>query len=186
MKYNLLGYDDGYESVTEYYIINKYLGENTDYKEIIKVLYEINNTLIHLTHKDVVLCQFYTLIKKKKEFLKINRVNQIMENIKNFYILVIFSLKNQYYYFGKGSILTYNNYKKQREEIKTKFKLLNKYIEEFIKKEFGKKDSKYIILKDILSKTYNIFDKLLSDTNNSDEINISSDKYLELYDIFYK
>ena len=64
MKYHLLGYDDSYESVTEYYIINKYLGDSVQYSDIIKKLYNINDKIIYYSQKDIVLCPFYTKIKK--------------------------------------------------------------------------------------------------------------------------
>jgi hypothetical protein len=196
VKYHILGYDDSYESVCEYFIIEKYLGENSNYDEIIRKLYEINNKIIYYSKKDIVLCPFYTMFKKKKEFiidyeynknikLKKNKAEKIINTLKNIYISVIFSLKNQYYYFGKGNILSYNNYEKQRENIKQQFQKLNKYIEEIINKELGKKNTKYIIIKDILNKTYNIFDKLLKNENNTDEINNINNKYLSMFNKIY-
>ena len=195
MKYHLLGYDDSYESVSEYYIIDKYFHEEMDYKNIIQKIYDINNKLINYSHKDIVLCPFYTLYKKDLNVIyKNNKIQKIkteknkimMDIIKNLYILVIFSLKNQYYYFGKGNILSYNNYEKQRYQIKEKYKLLNKYINELINKEFTKKDAKYVLIKDLLNKSDDIFDKLLDNENNSNNINNINNKYLNMFNIIYK
>ena len=199
VKYHILGYDDSYESVSEYFIVEQYLGKDSNYSEIIKKLYELNNKIIYYTKKDIVLCPFYTMFKKKEEFiinyshnkniiLKKKKAEYIIENLKNLYILVIFSLKNQYYYFGKGNILSYNNYEKQRIKIKYQFQKINKYIEEIINKELGKKDSKYIIIKDILSKSDNIFNKLLRNENKKNKINNiirSNNKYLVMFNKLY-
>ena len=208
MKYHLLGYDDSYESVSEYYIINKYLEENEKdikYSDIIRKIYEINNKIIQYSHKDIVLCQFYTRFKDKQAFiisdynykysnninLKKSKIQDMIDTFKNLYILLLFSLVNQYYYFGKGNILTYNDYEKQRINIKEQFKKINKYIDDMINKELVKKDTKYIIIKDMLNKADNMFTKLFKNNNQNNSKNISknisiTNKYLNLFNSLYK
>ena len=193
MKYHILGYDDSYESVSEYYIIDKYFNEKETSSNIIKKLYDINNQIIKYTNKDIVLCPFYTLFKKKKEFAfdsnktKKNIAIDLLDLIKNIYIVFIFSLKNQYLYLGKGNILDYIEYENQRQTIKDKFKLLNKYIYDFINKDIFKKNVKYLVIKDILNKSESIFNKLLKDYNkNTDENNVKNNKYLDMYNKLYQ
>ena len=192
MKYHILGYDDSYESVSEYYIIDKYFNEKETSSNIIKKLYNINNQIIKYSNKDIVLCPFYTLFKKKKEFVfnsnktKKNIAIDLLNLIKNIYIIFIFSLKNQYLYFGKGNILNYIEYENQRQEIKNKFKLLNKYIHDFINKDIIKKNVKYLVIKDILNKSESIFNKLLKDYNNENNENNINNKYLNIYNKLYK
>ncbi len=98
MKYHLIGYDDSYESVSEYFIIEQYLNtyyksiqqynynnynnkllriisENKNKKEsdiIIHILNYLNLESIQLTNKDLITCSFRTSIRKDKipEFIK--------------------------------------------------------------------------------------------------------------------
>ncbi len=98
MKYHLIGYDDSYESVSEYFIMEQYLNtyyksiekynynhynnkllriivENKNKKEtdiIIHLLNYLNLESIQLTNKDLITCSFRTSIRKNKipEFVK--------------------------------------------------------------------------------------------------------------------
>jgi hypothetical protein len=214
MKYHLLGYDDSYESVGEYCIIDRYLStssnksllksnkllkkelivRSTKYKDIIQKIYEINESIIKLTHKDIVLCTFNTTISKKPEdfnirlnnIKKIDRVNELISQIKNIYISTIFSLKNQYYYFGKGSILSHNNYKKMREDIPKKFNDLNKHLKHIVDKEYLNIDSKFLVLNELVKISDQVFEKILKEENNEDNLNFSNGTQLAMYNKFIK
>jgi hypothetical protein len=197
MKYHLLGYDDGYDSVNEYYIINKYLGDSANNSDIIKKIYNVNNEIIHYCHKDIILCPLYTLFKDPKEFkinykyvknieLKKSKIRSRLNRLKRVYILLLFSLKNQYYYFTKGHILSDNEYQKQLERIKEKYKLLNKYMETFINNEFIKKNIKYLLIKDIISKADELYNKLIKTENNDNNINSLNRQYLDMFANIYK
>ena len=83
-------------------------------------------------------------------------------------------------------ILNYIEYENQRQEIKDKFKLLNKYIHDFINKDIIKKNVKYLVIKDILNKSESIFNKLLKDYNNENNENNINNKYLNIYNKLYK
>ena len=194
VKYNLLGYDDSYDSIGEYYIIEKYIKakyNEENYERIIRILYNINNDLKYLGKKDIVLCPFYTLIADKGKFRldkikKMDKSLEILDNLKNLYILFLFSFKNQYYYLCKGSILNSKEYEKMKNDLKYNIKILNKYILEFMDNSITKKDDKYILIKDILNKSDDIFNKFLEKNNNkNNNINLN-DKYLNMFNKFYK
>lgn len=87
-KSNLLqnyiyGYDESYECVCEYYICEKYL--NTDnYKKIIKCVYDINNHLEKLTHKNKLMCIIDTFEKNVLKMIKLNsNIKEFMVNYDN-------------------------------------------------------------------------------------------------------
>ncbi len=131
MKYNLLGFDNGYESVCEYLIINQYIDffyekykhqnflENKELKEIlennkisntskiIKILYFIDLYYNKITNKNLIECTFRSAIKRKaipnnpKDEKEKERVNEFVEIVKSKYFEVIFSMKNQILYFLK-------------------------------------------------------------------------------------
>ncbi len=129
VKYNILGFDDGYESVCEYLIIYQYfeliykkyektgyiknnslkiIFENknfSDTKKIINILYYLDLIYTNLTNKSLIECTFKSSIKRKAVPEKIKdkeeeiRVNKFVEIIKSKYFETIISMKNQISYF---------------------------------------------------------------------------------------
>ena len=165
MKYNLLGYDDSYESVSEYFIIEKYLynkdnlisNKNNTYKDVIQYLYLLDNRINSIIHKNIVLCPFYTLSKNKSIFdrLKESKSKELLMNIKKLYIIYLYSFKNQYYYFGKGTLLDKSEYESMQKDIIHNVELLNKFITPYMDNRLMEKDVLYILIKDLLRKGTN-------------------------------
>jgi hypothetical protein len=182
MKYNLLGYDDSYESVSEYYIIDKYLNNknsnnnnelNHTYKDVIQYLYLLDNRINSIIHKNIVLCPFYTLSKNKSIFnrLKESKSKELLMNIKKLYIIYLYSFKNQYYYFGKGTLLDKSEYESMQKSIIHNIELLNKFITPYMDNRLMEKDVLYVLIKDLLHKGRNI-------KNHKYILNMINDKYI--------
>jgi hypothetical protein len=170
MKYNLLGFDDGYESVSEYLIISQYIDlfyekyKNTNYLEVeylkkilenpkisktakcIQILYYIDLYYTRITNKNLIECTFRSAIKRKalpekiKDEKEKERVNEFVEIIKNKYFEVIFSMKTQISFFLKNNI----NFSMLNEE---EYKEQIKYSSEILK-------GINFYMKDILSRKY--------------------------------
>lgn len=177
LKYHLIGYDDGYESVCEYYIIEQYLNTyckrynikgipyynpifqiiqkfNSDL--VIHLLYYINQECIRLTQKDLISCSFRTSIKKDKipEELKnerkITQINDFIEIIKGRYLNIILSMKSQVKYFQEGSILSKEEYQEEILEMKEILKLINHYMKMILERKYVKKYVSYFLVKKIV------------------------------------
>ena len=156
LKNNLLGFDDGYESVCEYYIIYNYIKEfrkeEPSLYNILKLIYNnVNNKLYQYYRNDTfILCSFKTVyikINKYKNIL-LNYFNKLKLNIDEINIntdkiLILFSKK--YYKDLFIKINQINNYYSviinSLEEQKDKFKngeLLDTeyYIEQYNKAEY--------------------------------------------------
>lgn len=100
MKYHLLGYDDGYESVCEYYIVRKFLKEfekEYDCNAIIKYLYKLNKDIDKNTSRSFLDCPYRTY---KDHFKKIqnsdNQNNQELKALKETKKKAVLSLTELY------------------------------------------------------------------------------------------
>ena len=100
LKYHLLGYDDGYESVCEYYLARKFLkvfNHNFDFDSIVKLLYNINKDIIKITNRDFFDCPYRTFLKYFDKLGKSdNKADQLnlVENKKKSAISIISLYKN--------------------------------------------------------------------------------------------
>ena len=85
MKNHLAQFNDGYENVTEYYLIKRYLKtmkRKFSFKDIIRYLYFIHNSLVKYTHRDFYDCSILSL-KKVFEKTKKRHPDQINQIVKN-------------------------------------------------------------------------------------------------------
>ncbi len=156
LKYNLLGYDDGYESVCEYYIINKYYlnliknNQNKFNKKIIEFLYKINGYYLDVLQTSLVSCILKNSIENlKSEALELNKIK--IEKIFLEYIQIIYSLKSQVNYFKKGDLLSKEDYKSQIELVKEIIDKLNIYMKKFMEKSEVKKSKNYYYMNKIIN-----------------------------------
>jgi hypothetical protein len=169
MKHHILGYDDSYESVCEYYIIDQYIekcsslfiknydqknpifsllhSNNTNSNKTIKLVYHINDNLVHLLNKDLITC---ILNRSKQEDLHkmINNPKDLL-NILTFQIFYYFytiqSIKIQIQYFIKANLLKKREYMDQLYLLKDIFqnqhlhiKAILKIVENVFMKQKGK------------------------------------------------
>jgi len=116
---NIIGYDNGYESLSEYMIILEYLKlkkRSVNIENIIKTIYDINMRLIELTGKNLIMCPLVNSIKK---FSKNNKcvndkyIGQYRTLINDKYNNIVNSLKIQIECFKEGIILSESEYKNQ-------------------------------------------------------------------------
>jgi hypothetical protein len=130
MKYHLLGYDDGYESVCEYYIVRKFLKEfNKDFDcdAIIKYLYKLNKDINKNTSRNFLSCPYDThkiyidKIQNSKNPLDINILKKNKQKsvalLTELYKNTIKSLELQKIYFEenlkKNMVLDKKDYEEQ-------------------------------------------------------------------------
>jgi hypothetical protein len=99
IKNYLIGHDDGYSNVGCYYILYKYLKnylkQVPDIKEIVKLMFKIDNFMIHeIKYRTPILCtindNLKTILNRKEEHVKIdkdrvNKVVNLMYTIKSTY-----------------------------------------------------------------------------------------------------
>ncbi len=171
LKYNLLGYDNGYESVCEYYIIYKYLllknkndvlqthlsalGAKKDElkninRQIVDFLYKINKYYLDVLQISLVSCILKNSIENlKSEALELNKIK--IEKIFLEYIQIIYSLKSQVNYFKKGDLLSKEDYKSQIELVKEIIDKLNIYMKKFMEKSEVKKSKNYYYMNKIVN-----------------------------------
>lgn len=96
LKYYLIGYNDSYECVSEYYIIHNYL-KSKNFKEICKNIYWINNLYYKLSNKDPINIYIIPVIQKiKKNDLLTKDIIELIELTKDSYINIYTLIKNQY------------------------------------------------------------------------------------------
>jgi len=118
LKYNLLGFDDSYESVCEYYLVYKYFKYHKKCKpshiDVTRHLFKINTTLYKFNYSNPLICLINMHIKKFKQWaekgIKIDKKKylQKIEDIQN-------SLKQQIQCFKKGTLLQKKDYEEQIE-----------------------------------------------------------------------
>lgn len=191
VKENILGFDDSYESVSEYLIIYNYLInfyfknkyeevlmtpfydkilEDLDFQaKIINIIYEINKNLDRLINENLIICIFDNIIKQK------NITLEDFDNIANYYIKIILSIQNQLGDLKKMKILSKEKYiyqisyaKKLIHLINNKMKILLEKIE---KENMDKSSFKKIELKikKILNEDPYLIHKTLLKNNNLDK-----------------
>ncbi len=136
LKYNILGYDDSYESVCEYYLMyqyihsysNKILLQNknpfTDilssskniHEKVISMIYYINHEMIYILNKDIITCKLRTMYKTMN-WNKITKNEKMEKYIAEYvifsYLQTIQSLKLQITHFSTQSILEKKDYENQ-------------------------------------------------------------------------
>ena len=181
---HILGFDNGYESVTEYYIIyhyiKEYLKEEPTIKKIIEIIFlKITNKLYkYYKTNQFVLCCFKTINKKIKKYYETiyKYINLLKLNIKNNKIDKLYILLSQLY--DKKFFIKLNQVKKYIIIIKSSLKEQQEYFNkgtilatkhyinqynsaEFYLKNIDKFYSKLIKLINMLSTISNI-DKLLN------------------------
>jgi len=96
MKYHILGYDDSYESVTEYHLVynylkdfNKTMYDNTKFKsstleqKTIILLQDINKRLIKLTNKPLVDCKYKMYLKRRKQIKNNPKFSKVYSSFKD-------------------------------------------------------------------------------------------------------
>ncbi len=153
VKENILGYDDSYESVCEYYIIEQYihyfykkyenifkhkkskiefLMNKNDFDKCILLLYFINYKLLNLLNKDKITCKIKTFLKKG-QFSKI-REETIVQYFIYYYLQTIQSLKSQINAISKNHILSKKEYEFQKEILYDILINLNIYIKKLLQK----------------------------------------------------
>ncbi len=168
LKYNLLGYDDGYESVTEYNIIynlmnilkknneNNKNNKNIKTNKILKILYNINKYYLDILQTNLVLCVIKTSIENIKNMRKNNEVNEnlILDDIELLfieYIQIVYSLKEQISNFTKGTMMEEEKYEFQIELIKEIIDKLNEYMKDLLKMDIVKKSKNYYQINKIIN-----------------------------------
>lgn len=139
VKYHIIGFDDSYENVSEYYIIEKYLkscNKKHKFENILYVLNYIHNNMAKITNKNLFNCQYLTHIKyiesKEEKNTPIDKYKtninilyrKIYDNLNRYYIVMKNNLKNP--------ILDKNHYKNQ-------IKLIDKYKKYINQKIINKK-----------------------------------------------
>ena len=166
MKYNILGYDDSYYCVTEYYIIDKYYDKKEDYKKIIETIYIINKELLFKSNNDIII-DLNSILKNKSK------------NINDLLIKVLFSLKNQYNYMDKGNILPKIEYLNMINNINKIYEKINNYVK-------NNKFSKNIKLMKLIKITNKLYDILTNYDYISYDINIYDNQYQKIYKQYTK
>jgi len=145
VKYNIIGYDDSYESVSEYYIVQKYMNnvlkKDKNINLYIKILYIIDKELRYLLNRNLITCMVYTIKKyindkskdinehyvgNKKE-KRIKELYDIKKNISFIKKLYKMSYKNQIKLVSKSNILQKKNMMNRLDIIK------NNYIFDIVK-----------------------------------------------------
>lgn len=128
LKYHLIGYDDGYESVVEYYIIYNYLKYykkiNPNCVSIIKLLYDIDHFFRITLSNDIINC-LSLIFKSKKEVIDFDKNDIDLFNSK-IYNSLTYQIKSFKF------ILKHNDYqiltnKQYYEQINIANIYLNKY-----------------------------------------------------------
>ena len=117
MKYHLLGFDDGYESAVEYYLVYKYIKsykkDKPTNEKVIQFLYYLDNHYF----RDKIIClfeYFESLAKSLHESdytIEETDIDELYNRIKT-------SLKNQIQYFNRGNLLKQSEYKEQIKRAK--------------------------------------------------------------------
>jgi hypothetical protein len=137
VKYNILGYDDGYDSVSEYFIIKQYL-ESKNINEIIKLIYHIDKTLRYLTNTNLILATIKTMRKyydkrkteiynkykndKKSISEKLKQLEIIKTQSYSYKLIIKRSYQNQINKFLIVNVLTRKDYNEQRYSYKDSIK----------------------------------------------------------------
>jgi len=167
MKYNILGYDDSYYCVTEYYIIDKYYDEKENYGKILETIYEINKELLLKSNNNNLIINLNTILKDKSK------------NVNDLLIKILFSLKNQYNYFGKSNILPKIEYLNMKNKINEIYESINIYV-------LDKKINKNIKLPEIIKTTNKLYDILSTYDYKSYDINFYDKQYQKIYNKYTK
>ncbi len=149
LKYNLIGYDDSYDSVCEYYIIYNYILKNNKKNDIndliMNILYKINKYYVDVLQISLVSC----ILKNEIDKDELNHLK--IEEIFLEYIQIIYSLKNQVNSFKKENFILKNKYNEQIEFVKEIIDKLNFYIKKILEKNIVKKSKNYFFLNKIVN-----------------------------------
>ncbi len=190
-KYNLLGFDDGYESVCEYFILYQYIDtfydklkkedfiKESKYRDIlrddtksvsdrtIQLLYQIDQLYNLLTFKNLIECSFRTTLKrgavpdKPKDEKEKIRINDYVEIVKSKYLEILFSMKNQIESFQKSTLLKRYEYDSQIQLCNEILSTINHFMREILSRKYLKKDEKYFITEKIIGFNTNVLSSYL-------------------------
>ncbi len=196
-KYNLLGFDDGYESVCEYFILYQYIDifydklknedfvKETRYRDIlrddtksisdrtIQLLYQIDQLYNLLTYKNLIECSFRTSLKRgavpneTKDEKEKIRINDYVEIVKSKYLEIIFSMKYQIESFQKNNILKRSEYDNQIQLSEDILSRINHYMHQILSRKYLKKDEKYFITEKIIGFNTNVLSSYLKSNKKS-------------------
>ncbi len=183
LKDNLLGYDDGYESVGEYYILYEYFKNKNNKNNIdinvgpiIELLYKINLYYLNILQNSLVTCLIKSILfdsenkNNKKE--DIQKIEKIFIN----FIQIIYSIKYQIIYLRKGTLLNKNEYNQQIELVNDIIDKLNKYMKDILDNNNFKKSKNYYYIKKIVYE----YEYYLKYFINQDLLEISKEQENEL------
>lgn len=141
LKHHLMGFNDSYDCVAEFFICSKYLKyhlhEEYDFEKIVKMLYDIHYYLNEITRRNIIGCEIRTLnddyIKKNPnryknkyitKYIKNNRVDELERKLLKYQNDKLHQINSQIRFMKQGHILTKEQYHKQ---IKSLYKA-KKYI----------------------------------------------------------
>lgn len=202
LKENILGYDDSYESVCEYYLIDKYfetfydknkdtipysskirniLQKNKDHR-IIHFIYYLNHELIYLLNKDIITCKIKSFLKSGKieKYIKDDYSQEyIIEYIIFYYLQTIQSLKNQINFFFTQKILSQKEYNNQIDLLYDILHNLHNYTKNILLKLFKNKSNlKKIWLEHISNEVEVVYSYLTTKNMNIVELKMDSSIFL--------
>lgn len=190
-KFNLLGFDDGYESICEYFILYQYINtfydkkkkedfvKESKYRDILKnekesisnrtiqLLFQIDQLYNILTFKNLIECSFRTSIKRgaipnrPRDEKETLRINDYVEVVKSKYLEILFSMKYQIQSFQKSTILKPSEYDSQIKLSEEILSKMNHYMREILSRKYLKKDEKYYITEKISGFNTNVLSSYL-------------------------
>jgi hypothetical protein len=202
IKENIIGYDDSYESVCEYYLIDKYFEDFYEKNKknvifsnkmniilqkegidrIVHFIYFLNHELIYMLNKDNITCKMKTF-SKSANFKKIlndkDRQEYVIKYVIFNYLQTIQSLKNQIQFLYKSSILTS---KEKTDQFNLLYDILHNfhnYIKNILQQFYKNKNNlKKIWLEEIPNREEVIYAYLTSQNNDIISIDMNSSIFL--------
>ena len=114
LKKHILGFDDGYESVSEFYLIWKYFQRykkiKPDNKLVVNFLFKVSKEHDYLTHRTLIDCIYKTLLKRdmKMPTLHLGHLKRIHDSLS-------YQLEHIQRYMNDPKILTKEDYTYQYE-----------------------------------------------------------------------
>ncbi len=195
LKYNLLGYNDSYESVCEYYILYQYFQEenknnkNIDF-QIIQLLFYIQRYYLDILQTNRISCSFHNSMKYIEDDIINNNNNNMKEKNKQidklfiFFIQKIYDLKIQIHHFKNGILLKKDEYLFQ---IELAIDIINKMIDDmkrFLNLSIVKKNKRTYIMNKIINENEKYLKFFITKdeelTKEEENINENKQEYLHL------
>jgi hypothetical protein len=131
LKEHLLGFDDTYDRVCEYYIYCKYqkyyLKSEYDFSQIVRFLYDAHKYLYNTTNRTIMLCNIDTIIRDVIKRLPNRQHSKKVPHDKaiKYQHRLIKNTNKQIQYFHKGDILEQKQYISQIELLQKNLKVLD-------------------------------------------------------------